>query len=118
MRKPVVLVAVMLVLALGVAWAGDHGKKMTSTEKAAKLQAKLELSDAQTEQVKAVIDEFAPRWDALKAKHEAGTDVSAEKKTLRDEQAARFQSIFTAEQWAQYQEMYSHDKKTKKQARE
>lgn len=123
MRKSVVLVAVMLVLALGVAWAGEKAgekakTKMTSAEKTAKLQTKLGLSDTQTQQVKSVIDEFAPRWDALMAKHEAGTDVSAEKKTLRDEQAARFQSIFTAEQWAQYQEMHSHDKKTKKQARE
>lgn len=113
MRKSVVLVAVMLVLALAVAWAGDHGKKMTSAEKAAKLQTKLELSDAQTEQVKAVIDEFAPRWDALKAKHEGGADVSAEKTKLNEEQQARFKSIFNAEQWAKYQQMQAEYKKTK-----
>lgn len=114
MRKSVVLVAVMLVLALGVAWAGDHGKKMTSTEKAAKLQAKLGLSDAQTGQVKAVIDEFAPRWDALMTKHEGGADVSAEKAKLHEEQQARFKAIFTAEQWAQYQQMQAEYKKVKK----
>ncbi|MGH9803584.1 MAG: hypothetical protein ACRD4D_00295 [Candidatus Acidiferrales bacterium] len=119
MRKSVVLVAVMLVLALGVAWAGEQGKaKMTSAEKAAKLQSKLGLNDAQTTQVKTVLDEFAPRWDALMAKKEAGTDISAEKKALREEQETRLKSIFSAEQWAQYQEMHSQDKKTKKQARE
>ena len=115
MRKSVVLVAVMLVLALGVAWAGEQGKaKMTSTEKAAKLQAKLGLSDAQTEQVKSVLDEFAPRWDALMAKHESGADVSAEKAKLHEEQQARFKAIFTAEQWAQYQQMQAEHKKAKK----
>lgn len=113
MRKSVVLVAVMLVLALGVAWAGDHGKKMTSTEKAAKLQAKLELSDAQTEQVKAVIDEFAPRWDAIKAKHQEGVDVSADKAKLYDEQNARYKSIFSAEQWTKYEQMRAEAKKAK-----
>ena len=115
MRKSVVLMAVMLVLALGVAWAGEQGKtKMTSAEKAAKLQAKLSLSDAQTEQVKAVIDEFAPRWDALMAKHDSGADVSAEKDKLREEQQARYKSIFTAEQWAKYQQMQAEYKKDKK----
>jgi len=114
MRKSVVLVAVILVLALGVAWAGDHGKaKMTSAEKAAKLQAKLELSDAQTEQVKAVIDEFAPRWDAIKAKHQEGVDVSADKAKLYDEQNARYKSIFNAEQWTKYEQMRAEAKKAK-----
>jgi len=113
MRKSVVLVAVMLVLALGVAWAGDHSKKMTSAEKAAKLQAKLELSDAQTEQVKAVIDEFAPRWDAIKAKHQEGVDVSADKAKLYDEQNARYKSIFSAEQWTKYEQMRAEAKKAK-----
>ena len=114
MRKSVVLVAVMLVLALAVAWAGEQAKaKMTSAEKAAKLQTKLGLNDAQTEQVKAVIDEFAPRWDALKAKHEEGVDISADKAKLTEEQQARFKSIFTAEQWAKYQEMQAEYKKAK-----
>lgn len=115
MRKSVVLVAVMLVLALGVAWAGEQGKaKMTSAEKAAKLQAKLGLSDAQAEQVRSVIDEFAPRWDALMAKHESGADISVEKDKLREEQRARFKSIFTLEQWAKYQQMQAEYKKEKK----
>jgi hypothetical protein len=118
MRKSVALVAVMLVLALGVAWAGHDKAKMTSAEKAAKLQTRLGLTDAQTEQVKAVLDEFAPRWDELMAKHKAGTDVSAEKKALREEQAARFKAIFTAEQWAQYEQMHSDSKPVKKQAQQ
>jgi len=114
MRKPVVFVAVMLVLALGVAWAGEQGKaKMTSADKAAKLQTKLGLSDAQTEQVKAVIDEFAARWDEIKAKHEQGVDVSADKTKLYDEQNARYKSIFTADQWAKYEQMRSETKKAK-----
>jgi len=117
MRKPIFLVAVVLVLAVGLAWAGSdkaQSGKMTPAEKAAKLQAKLGLSDAQTEQVKSVMKEFAPRWDALKAKHEGGADISAERKTLREEQQVRLKAIFTAEQWARYQEMQTEHHKQKK----
>lgn len=115
MRKSMALVAMMLVLALGVAWAGEQGKmKMTSEEKAAKLQARLGLSEAQTAQVKDVMDEFAPRWDALMAKRNSGADVSAEKQKLREEQEARFKAIFTAEQWSKYEQMHAGYKKEKK----
>lgn len=117
MRKPVLVVAVMLVLAVGLAWAGGEkaqSGKMDPAAHAAKLQEKLALTDAQTQQVRSVLEEFAPRFEALYAKKAEGTDISAEKKALKEEQAAKFKTIFTAEQWTRYQEMQAAHHKEKK----
>jgi len=116
MRKRFAILAVVVLLVAGAAWAGgDHSKSkpMTAAEKAAKLQAKLNLTDQQTSQVQALIEEFTPRFDALYARKEAGEDISAEKAKLKEAHNARLKAILTADQWARYQEMHSDKSKTK-----
>lgn len=107
MRKRMYVLAVITLLAVGVAWA--HGEKaqagkMDPATQAAKLKAELGLSDAQTEQVKAVFEEFQPRLAELKAKAGEPGAVEAKKK-LKAERDARLKAILTPEQFARYQEM-------------
>ncbi|MBI4467673.1 MAG: hypothetical protein HY656_09665 [Acidobacteria bacterium] len=116
MRKTAFLAACLLVLAVGFALAGDKagkGNEMTAAVKAAKLQEKLGLTDAQRAQVQTVFEEFHPRFEAVYARAQRGADVSAEKKKLQEERDARLKAIFTAEQWAKYEEMRAESHKKK-----
>lgn len=107
MRKRMYVLAVITLLAVGVAWA--HGEKaqagkMDPAAHAAKLKAELGLSDAQTEQVKAALEDIHQRMAEVKAK--AGEPGTMEaKKKLKAERDARLKAILTPEQFARYQEM-------------
>jgi hypothetical protein len=118
MRKRTIILALAIVLVASVAWAGGGQKgqmaPMTAAERAAKLQAKLGLSAEQTEKVKAVYEEFDPRFNTLRTRMQAGEDVSAEKKQLKEEQNARLKTILTPEQWAKYEAMKSEQHKPKR----
>lgn len=105
MRNRVLALAVVSLLALGLAWAGEQGKagSMGPAEHAAKLKAKLGLSDTQTAQVQAVFEDIQKRHAELKAKGEPMAPEA--KKKLKEERAARLKAILTAEQWARYQQM-------------
>lgn len=113
MRKRMFVLVVVTLLSVGLAWAGgEKGKaagKMDAAEHAAKLQAKLGLSDAQTGQVRAVFEDIAQRIAALRAQVQAG-ELSREakheaKKQLKEERTARLKAILTPEQFAGYQQM-------------
>lgn len=117
MRKAVFLVAMVLVLAVGLAWSGEQKGQtgaMSPAEKAAKLQEKLSLTDAQTQQVRATFEEFQPRFEALYARAEKGEDVKAEKMKLKEERDAKLKAIFTPDQWTRYQALMAEHHKQKK----
>ncbi|MFQ5926522.1 MAG: hypothetical protein ACE5MH_03715 [Terriglobia bacterium] len=112
MRNRMFVLLVAAVLAVGLAWAGgEKGKagKMDAAAHAAKLQAKLSLSDAQTEQVRAVLVDIQQQMTELRAQVQAG-ELTREakheaKKKLKEERNARLKAIFTSEQFARYQEL-------------
>ncbi|MGH9863473.1 MAG: hypothetical protein ACRD35_08625 [Candidatus Acidiferrales bacterium] len=118
MHKRILFLAMALVVVVGLAWAGggEKGqmKQMTAAEHAAKLQAKLGLTDAQTQQVRALFEEFQPRLEALHARYEKGEDVKAEKSKLKEERTAKLKTILTAEQWTKYEAMMAEHAKQKK----
>jgi len=110
MRTRILVLATVAVLAVGLAWAGGEGKAgqmMSPAEQAAKLKAKLGLSDAQTEQVRAVFEDIDRRIAELKASGQDAAVVQAGKKKLKEERAARLKAILTAEQYARYEQMKS-----------
>ena len=117
MHKRILFLAMALVVVVGLAWAGgaqkSQMKQMSAAEHAAKLQAKLTLTDAQTQQVRALFEEFQPRLDALYARAEKGEDVKAEKTKLKEERTAKLKAIFTAEQWTKYEAMMAEQHKQK-----
>jgi len=118
MHKRILFLAMALVVVVGLAWAGGgqkgQMKRMTAAEHAAKLQEKLTLTDAQTQQVRALFEEFQPRLEALHARADKGEDVTAEKKKGKEERTAKLKTIFTAEQWTRYEAMMAEHAKEKK----
>lgn len=117
MRKRSLLLVLAIVLVASVAWAGGEQKgqagPMNAAERAAKLQERLELTDAQTAKVRAVYEAFDPRLQALRARAEKGEDIKADKTKLMEERDAKLKAILTAEQWKRYQEMRSQYPKPK-----
>ncbi len=117
MRNRMVAVLVVAFLAVGLAWAGGGEKgKHDPDAIAAKYQAKLGLTEAQTAQVRTLVSEMHSRWADLKA---SGQDEAARKeakKQLKQEYRSRLQSILTEDQFARY-EQWMAEYKSKKQAR-
>ncbi|MFQ5777799.1 MAG: hypothetical protein ACE5IP_07305 [Terriglobia bacterium] len=117
MRNRMFALVVVALLAVSVAWAGGEKGKKDSASQAAKLQAKLGLSDAQTAQVRALIEETHSRWAELKASGQDKAAMSEAKKKLKEEHNTRLKAILTEEQFARYQEMraeYDRKKHSKK----
>ena len=116
MKKRFFVLAFALVFALGLAWAGGdkHGQKMDVASHVAKLKADLNLTDQQTEKVRAVLEDIHQR--KMAAKEKAGGPESAEfreqVKKLMAERDARLKEILTAEQFARYQELQAKEQRT------
>ena len=113
MRKPVVMLTVIMILALSVAWAGGvKGEKDAATE-AAKMKDKLGLTDAQTQQLQALIEQTHSRWTELKANQQDEAVLAEAKKKLKSEYMYRLKSILTADQFARYQKLAAEHEGTK-----
>ena len=117
MKKRFVVLAFALAFALGLAWAGsEHGQQMDVAAHVAKLKAELNLTDQQTEKVRAVLEDIHKRKMAAKEKA-AGQDspeFQGQVKKLMAERDARLKEILTPEQFTRYQELQA--KQTKEQA--
>ena len=111
MRNRILALAAVLLVALAVAWAG-HGKGDAAAQ-ATELQSKLGLTDAQTQQVQALLQDTDRRWDELKATGGDEAAMAEGKKKLKTDYMARMKSILTAEQFARYEELKAaeHSKK-------
>lgn len=117
MRNRMLTLVVVVLLAASVAWAGGEKSKSDPAAQAAKLQAKLGLSDAQTAEVRALIEDAHSRWAELKASGQSEAAMSEAKKKLKADYNTRMKSILTEEQFARYQEMraqYGSKKRAKK----
>jgi len=111
---------VLLAATLAIA-GGDHAKgtKMDPAAKAAWFQKEFGLTDAQTSQVKALMEETFARYDALKAQNLGEAEMKAEKTKLMEAHDAKLKSILTADQWAKFEayraEHYKKEQAAKKQ---
>lgn len=117
MRNRMFALVVVALLAVSVAWAGGEKGKSSPASHAAKLQAKLGLTDAQTEQVRALMEETHSRWAELKASGQDEAEVKEAKTKLKEEYKARLKTILTEVQFARYQKMqaeYHRKKQAKK----
>ncbi len=117
MRKPMFVLGVILLLAISVAWAGGEKGEKGAAAHAAKLQAKLSLTDAQTVQVRTLMEESHSRWAELKASGYDEAGMKAAKKRLKEQYNTRFRTILTQEQFARYEKMnaeYKRNKRAKK----
>lgn len=117
MRKPMFALVVISILAISVAWAGGEKGEKDPAAKAAKLQAKLGLTDAQTEQVRALIERTNNRWAEIKASGQDEPAMKEAKKKLKEGYTSRLRAILTAEQFARYEQMiaeYERNKRAKK----
>ena len=108
MKKRLFVLAFALVFAVGLAWAGGdkHGQRMDVASHVAKLKADLNLTDQQTEKVRAVLEDIHQR--KMAAKEKAGPESAEfreQVKKLMAERDARLKEILTAEQFARYQEL-------------
>ena len=108
MKKRFFVLAFALAFVVGLAWAGDgHGQKMDVASHVAKLKAELNLTDQQTEKVRAVLEDTHNR--KMEAKKKAGGQESAEfqeqVKKLMAERDARLKEILTPEQFTRYQDL-------------
>lgn len=114
MRNRTIVLAVVLLLAATMAWAGgSKSGSYSPAEHAAKLQKKLGLSDQQTQQVQALFEEINQKVSALKASGADMATIKAEKKNIKAEQNAKLKTILTPEQWAQYEQMMAGHYKTR-----
>ncbi len=117
MRKPMFVLGVILLLAISVAWAGGEKDEKGAAAHAAKLQAKLSLTDAQTVQVRTLMEESHSRWAELKESGYDEAGMKTAKKKLKEEYASRLRTILTQEQFARYEQMraeYKRNKQAKK----
>ncbi|MBI3670178.1 MAG: hypothetical protein HY237_10410 [Acidobacteria bacterium] len=108
MKKRFFVLAFALVFAAGLAWAGGEHQKMDVAAHVAKLKAELNLTDQQTEKVRAVLQDIHQR--KMAAKEKAGQDSAAfqqQHKKLMEERDARLREILTPEQFARYQKLTS-----------
>ncbi len=108
MKKRFFISAFALAFVVGLAWAGgEHGQKMDVASHVAKLKADLNLTDQQTEKVRAVLEDIHNR--KMEAKKKAGGQESAEfreeVKKLMAERDARLKEILTPEQFTRYQDL-------------
>lgn len=118
MRNRILILGVVLLLAATVAIAGGEqskGAKMDPAAKAAQLQKDLGLTDAQTQQVKAVLEDTNKRIETLKTQGLAEPEMKAEKTKIKAEQDAKLKGIFTSEQWAKFEELRKPPKQEAKQ---
>lgn len=105
MRNRAFTLMVVALLAVSLVWAGGEKGHKDPAAKAAKLQAKLNLTDAQTEQLRVLMVDTEARWAEIKA---SGYDEAARaeaKKKLKEEYYSSLKTILTDEQFARYQEM-------------
>jgi hypothetical protein len=112
MRNRIIVLAVVMMLAATMVWAGD-GKSGTYSpaEHAAKLQKKLGLSEQQTQQVQALFEQTHEKISALKASGPDEATLKAEKMKIKAEKHDKLKSILTTEQWAQYEKMMAEHHK-------
>ncbi len=110
-----------MLLAVSVAYAGGDSKggKMDPAAKAAWFQKEFGLNDAQTAQVKALVEQTHGRYEELKAQGLSEEAMKAEKTKLMADHDTKLKSILTAEQWAKFEayraEHYKKEQATKKQ---
>jgi capsule polysaccharide export protein KpsE/RkpR len=117
MRNRILALGVVTLLAVAVVYAGgDHakGSKMDPAAKAAWMQKELGLTDAQTAQVKALIENTNKRIADLKAQGLEEDAFKAEKSKIKAEHNAQLKTILTADQWVKYEEMHKQPEKTAK----
>ena len=122
MRNRILILGVIVLLAATVAIAGGEqskGGKMDPAAKAAWMQKEFGLSDAQTQQVKALIEQTHARYEQLEGKGLSEEAMKAEKTKLKADHDAKLKSILTAEQWAKLEayraEQYKKEQEAKKQ---
>ena len=115
MRHRTIVLAVVLLLAATMAWAGgEKSGSYSPAEHAAKLQKKLGLSDQQTQQVQALFEQTHEKISALKASGADEATIKAEKTKIKAEQNDKLKTILTPEQWAQYEKMMAEHYKAEK----
>lgn len=115
MHKRILYLAVVLLLATSLAWAGgEKAHKKDPAAAAAKLQEKLGLTDAQTDQVRALFAQGHEQMMALKARGGDAESMKAERKRLHEERSTKLKAILTPEQWTRYQELKASYGKRKK----
>ncbi len=121
MKNRILVLGVAVLLAATLAYAGGDSKggKMDPAAKAAWFQKEFGLTDAQTQQVKALIEQTHARYEALEAQGLTEEAMKAEKTKLKADHDAKLKSILTAEQWAKFEayraEQYKKEQSTKKQ---
>lgn len=104
MRNRALTLMVVALLAVGLAWAGGD-KNHDPAAVAAKLQQKLDLSDTQTQQVQALIEQMHGRWAEIKAGAKDDEAKAEAKQALKADYLAQLKTILTEEQFARYQQM-------------
>ncbi len=121
MRNRILMVGVAVLLAATLAYAGGDqakGGKMDPAAKAAWMQKEFGLSDAQTQQVKALIEQTHARYEQLEAQGLSEDAMKAEKTKLKADHDTKLKSILTAEQWAKVEayraEQYKKEQEAKK----
>jgi len=117
MRNRILALGVVVLLAATVAFAGGDkakGTKMDPAAKAAWMQKELGLSDAQTAQVKTLIENTNSRIEELKAQGLEKDAFKAEKMKIKADHSAQLKTILTAEQWTKYESLHSKPPATAK----
>ncbi|HXE75387.1 MAG TPA: hypothetical protein VNN18_07110 [Candidatus Xenobia bacterium] len=121
MRNRILALGVVMLLAVSVAYAGGDSKggKMDPAAKAAWFQKEFGLTDTQTQQVRALIEDTHARYEQVKTQGLSEEATKAEKTKIKAEHDAKLKSILTAEQWAKFEayraEHYKKEQASKKQ---
>ncbi len=109
MKKRFYVLAALLVFTTGMVWAANHHghmQKMDPASHAAKLKAELNLTDQQTDQLRAVFQDMQQKMEAAKSKGQgsAASWKEQHEKLMADEDA-RLKTILTPEQYTRYQQL-------------
>ncbi len=122
MKNRILALGVVVLLAATLAYAGGDqakGTKMDPAAKAAWFQKEFGLTDAQTAQVKTLVEQTHARYEELKAQNLSEADMKAEKTKMMADHDAKLKSILTADQWAKFEayraEHYKKEQAAKKQ---
>ena len=117
MKNRILAIGVMVLLAATVAIAGgdSKGTKMDPAAKAAWFQKEFGLTDAQTSQVKTLVENTHASYEALKAQNLSEEATKAEKTKLMADHDTKLKSILTADQWTKF-EAYRAEHYKKEQA--
>lgn len=105
MKNRILAIGVVVLLAATLAYAGgdSKGTKMDPAAKAAWFQKEFGLTDAQTSQVKTLIENTHASYEALKAQNLSEEAMKAEKTKLMADHDAKLKSILTSDQWAKFE---------------